>query len=418
MTPERAVQLASTHSLAILFLAWLLLGIITGLILMRFTVTRFRIIWSILTTTVGGLLGGVFFFFWFRPGDFLGSVVAAITFATVALYFHQLVEAAIPASRSESPGPQSHMHPGVDGVPFAGGSSYPHSSVSSSHPCSSVESSQSSDSSYSLATRVDEAITYDDDLFGSGINSLGGYSLLEPADDIPNIPDETSASDRAIDLDEHAVEEEEINSLLDLRDDLSHHAIGLSEPDSTLRAGSDPDQPSSTEAKKTTTDNGNVPSLAEASMNPPSVQYPDDLTMIKGIGAIYAQRLYDMGIFTWIDVARTEPPLLKDWVAAKASANVTEWPNLAYELAAVHDRLEAQYGGPAPQRLTRIKGISQRRERLLYQNGYVTYSKLAHAEPEHLVSILALEGASTEQAGLWIHEAGRLVSAPIDDHSE
>lgn len=130
----------------------------------------------------------------------------------------------------------------------------------------------------------------------------------------------------------------------------------------------------------------------EASEEPylmPLRDYPDDLTKIQGIDKVYAQRLNEMGIYTWIQVADTEPPLLRDWVAAESTANVDEWPQLARSLAIANDRLEASYSGPQPDDLTEIVGITKLFEQRLNQMGIATFAQLAEADTKTIIRGLA-----------------------------
>ncbi|MEM7133289.1 MAG: helix-hairpin-helix domain-containing protein [Chloroflexota bacterium] len=145
--------------------------------------------------------------------------------------------------------------------------------------------------------------------------------------------------------------------------------------------------------------------MAQSQNSASNGNYPDDLTAITGLEDIYAQRLHEMGIFTWAQVAELEPPLLKDWVDAGATTNVKEWPRLARTLATEHNRLDSIYTGPAPERLTQIDGINKSIERTLYQNGIVTLDALANAQMEELSQQLAFTNITSDELQSWIAQA-------------
>ncbi len=144
---------------------------------------------------------------------------------------------------------------------------------------------------------------------------------------------------------------------------------------------------SSEGAEKTDSSGTNMTglSLQEEPLPLRSYDYPDDLTKIKGVSKVYAQRLQAMGIYTWIQVADTEPPLLRDWVAATKNTNVHEWPQLARALAIANDRTDATYNGPAPDDLSEIVGITKKYEQKLNQIGVVSFAQLVEAEAEDIV---------------------------------
>lgn len=440
-------------------------------------------VWGYLIGTVPGLIGGVLFLNMFRPGDVIGSVIAAMFTALLFIFVLRLTESlgfdfvnmptsflirssnmpklADPASGS-TPNAASFFNI-FDDDDEASISEMDTSPSSALHidtlqpgPLA-HELSQSIESdaphTNSVATSAATLRGYDEDMFGQGINSLQGPSFFDTDDEIPNIEtsthqDEHSNSDkarleRALDLltsDQGDLAQDDALSVLPAFDDSalnmsnlgvtnvveqeysgasgliqssgvedlpstldaqvlsrSQNALGPSDGDDAERVDTMQFEFDETPALSEDEVVGEQETLFETSVGATVADlplrdvhdYPDDLTKIKGIGKVYAQRLKDMGIYTWIQVAETEPPLLKDWVAATKTANVDEWPQLARSLAIANDRTEAHYSGPPPDDLTEIIGITKRYEQMLNKLGIVTFSQLVQAEPKAVIEGLA-----------------------------
>jgi predicted flap endonuclease-1-like 5' DNA nuclease len=140
--------------------------------------------------------------------------------------------------------------------------------------------------------------------------------------------------------------------------------------------------------------------------------YPDNLTLVKGIGKVYQRRLYDSGIYTWHQVTASDVDDLREISSAIDAANVHDWPRQASLLAKKYDREGATYAGDSPDDLTRVGGIGQAGVQRLYQAGIVTFAQMAAASPGQLSAAL---GSGDEPAkgdfDAMIAQAGELAGA-------
>ncbi len=136
---------------------------------------------------------------------------------------------------------------------------------------------------------------------------------------------------------------------------------------------------------------------------------PDNLTAVHGIGGLYERRLYQVGIFTWDQLARMDAGSLEEITRALPGSNTRAWIEQAGELAKASDRVGADYDGPLPEDLTRINGIDQVYEDELYAAGIFTYRQLAERAPDELARIIPahLAGDHLDFAG-WVAQADSL----------
>lgn len=136
------------------------------------------------------------------------------------------------------------------------------------------------------------------------------------------------------------------------------------------------------------------PPTGDVANRPPkvarSVDFPDNLSVIKGIGDVYKFRLFAAGIFTWHQVAETDIETLRTATNAYPGSNVEEWPEQARALAKKHGREGAYYSGPVPDDLTQIIGIGPVGERTLYRAGICTYDQLAGATASELQELFPI----------------------------
>ncbi len=138
--------------------------------------------------------------------------------------------------------------------------------------------------------------------------------------------------------------------------------------------------------------------------------YPDPLSQIRGIGVVYEKRLYNAGIFTWHQLANTDPHILRVTTRAQSNTDPQSWIDQARQLAQEQGRIGAIYTGPRPDDLTRIDGIGNHYERDLYQAGIYTYEQVAALSPTELAQILPEVGVSGEDVDYshWIEQAAQL----------
>ena len=138
--------------------------------------------------------------------------------------------------------------------------------------------------------------------------------------------------------------------------------------------------------------------------------HPDDLAIIKGVGEAYKHRLYNAGIYTWRQVAESEPETLRRITRAKPNANITGWRQQAQELAAKYQRQHTTFRGPLDD-LTRIDGIGAITADLLYKAGICTYAHLADTLPDELAQIVPAPTVGDEiDFDGWINAAVRLAN--------
>jgi predicted flap endonuclease-1-like 5' DNA nuclease len=144
-----------------------------------------------------------------------------------------------------------------------------------------------------------------------------------------------------------------------------------------------------------------------------SAGYPDPLWKIRGIGIIYQKRLYEAGIFTWHQLAVSDPESLRVAARAHASSDPNVWIEQARQLAEQHNRVGALYMGPIPDDFTVIDGIGSNSEQELYRAGIYTYAQLASLAPQKLASILPEVAAAgdTIDFRIWLEQAAQLSTA-------
>ena len=138
----------------------------------------------------------------------------------------------------------------------------------------------------------------------------------------------------------------------------------------------------------------------------------DDLTQIEGIGPAIMGQLNSAGIFTYAQLAETDPTQISTILAAAGGSFVSHdpatWPDQA-KLAAVGewDKLrewQNQLDGGRPEEsaapgpdaqlddLTKIEGVGPQVQELLYASGITSYAQLAETDPNQIRAILANAG--------------------------
>jgi predicted flap endonuclease-1-like 5' DNA nuclease len=146
-----------------------------------------------------------------------------------------------------------------------------------------------------------------------------------------------------------------------------------------------------------------------------SPDHPDDLTRVKGIGDVYKLRLYRAGIYTWDQVAASDPETLRRATRAYLSANVEEWPSHARLLAEKQGRAGAVYQGPTPDDLTKIMGVGPTAATILYRAGVCTYEQLASTPLTDLHELFPpTEKGDQPDFERWLAQAVQLADAKHD----
>ncbi|MEZ4616514.1 MAG: helix-hairpin-helix domain-containing protein [Caldilineaceae bacterium] len=154
-----------------------------------------------------------------------------------------------------------------------------------------------------------------------------------------------------------------------------------------------------------------TPSPVETTARKRPNDYPDDLAMVKGIGEAYKRRLYATRIYTWRQLAECDIDSLRRITRAKPNADIASWQTQARDLAAKHQRLQANFTGPLDD-FTRIEGIGAITADTLYKAGICTYEQLMETSPDELARIVPAPTVGNENdfEG-WIADAGKLAAA-------
>ncbi len=144
--------------------------------------------------------------------------------------------------------------------------------------------------------------------------------------------------------------------------------------------------------------------------------YPDDLTLIKGVGEAYKRRLYGAGIYTWRQVAEIDTESLRHITRAKPNANIDDWRTQAQALAEKYQRWDTTFQGPLDD-FTHIDSIGSITADTLYKAGLCTYEQLAAALPDELAKIVPAPTVGDEiDFESWINTAVQLANAKRHTH--
>ncbi len=141
--------------------------------------------------------------------------------------------------------------------------------------------------------------------------------------------------------------------------------------------------------------------------------FPDNLCLIKGIGNTIKRKLYTKGIFTWADLAATEPSVLRTYLADLVVNQLERWPKQAAILAKKYNRENAHYVGPIPDEFSCIPGIGAQVEQYLYMHGIYTFAQLAqtpHAQLKLILQPLKLKNYASLRP--WLIKAAELAHQP------
>ena len=139
----------------------------------------------------------------------------------------------------------------------------------------------------------------------------------------------------------------------------------------------------------------------------------DDLTVLEGIGPVFAARLADSGITTFTQLAETDEATLAGIVNAPAwrRINYADWQAQA-RLAAAGDEaglreLQERLFRREGDNLSLIRGIGARSAAGLREAGLDTFAALATATPEQVEAAVKAAGGRGGDYAAWIDEAGR-----------
>ena len=134
---------------------------------------------------------------------------------------------------------------------------------------------------------------------------------------------------------------------------------------------------------------------------------PQDLEQIFGVGRVYEQRLYDVGIGSFWEVGMLAEEELTDILEIKEFQDVdlAEIKADALRLAASTDTMGHTWDGTEPDDFDILAGIGPVLERRLYAAGICTYEALASSTVEALAQIAKLPAFQTPDFQAWIAQA-------------
>ncbi len=148
---------------------------------------------------------------------------------------------------------------------------------------------------------------------------------------------------------------------------------------------------------------------------PRTVRAPQDLALVKGIGRVYEQRLYEAGIGTYWELAN----LSNEEMERILQVNPLQMLSIDFDaIRADAERLAQEtntvgqlWSGEAPDDFEPIEGIGRIYEQRLYEAGIRTYRELASTTPERLAEIIKPRPPARPDFARWIAEAQRLAEA-------
>ncbi len=134
---------------------------------------------------------------------------------------------------------------------------------------------------------------------------------------------------------------------------------------------------------------------------------PQDLEQILGVGRVYEQRLYDVGIGSFWEVGMLADEELIDILEIKEFQDVdlAEIKADALRLAEATDTMGHTWDGTEPDDFDILAGIGPVLERRLYAAGICTYEALASSTVEMLEQIATLPAFQSPDFQAWIAQA-------------
>jgi len=140
------------------------------------------------------------------------------------------------------------------------------------------------------------------------------------------------------------------------------------------------------------------------------IRCPQDLSRIDGIGTVYEQRLYKVGIGSFWDVARAGDDFLKDVLGTLVDVDLATIKAHALRLAETTGTMYYSWDGTEPDDFESFPGIGEVYESRLYQAGICTYEALAGCTVEQLQAICKAPEMRRPPFTEWIARAKRLAS--------
>jgi len=156
-----------------------------------------------------------------------------------------------------------------------------------------------------------------------------------------------------------------------------------------------------------------IPRTTRTYENAVMVSCPQDLELIDGVGVIYEQRLYNMGIGSYWEVAQLSDEFLTAVLEIQdfQDVNLDEMRSSAMQLAIETNSVNRVWDGTAPDDFEVIEGIGIVYERRLYNAGYCTYEALSQAMVANLEKVCKPPQGQNPGFSAWIDKAKLLAAA-------
>jgi len=138
------------------------------------------------------------------------------------------------------------------------------------------------------------------------------------------------------------------------------------------------------------------------------IRCPQDLSRIEGIGTVYEQRLYKVGIGSFWDVSRADDDFLKSVLGTSVDIDLSTIRAHALRLAETTGTMYYSWDGTAPDDFESFPGIGEVYESRLYEAGICTYEALAGCTVEQLQAICKAPEMRRPPYTEWIARAERL----------
>lgn len=140
------------------------------------------------------------------------------------------------------------------------------------------------------------------------------------------------------------------------------------------------------------------------------IRCPQDLSRIDGIGTVYEQRLYKVGIGSFWDVAHAGDDFLRSVLGTLVDIDLSAIKADALRLAESTGTMFYSWDGTAPDDFESFPGIGEVYESRLYEAGICTYEALAGCTVEQLQAICKATEMRRPPYTEWIARAKRLAS--------
>ncbi|MFL7840515.1 MAG: helix-hairpin-helix domain-containing protein [Candidatus Promineifilaceae bacterium] len=139
---------------------------------------------------------------------------------------------------------------------------------------------------------------------------------------------------------------------------------------------------------------------------------PQDLELIYGVGTVYEQRLYEVGIGSFWEVGMLPEAELEEILDAKAFQDVdlAAIKVDALRLAEETGSMGHVWDGSEPDNFEPLEGIGPVLERRLYAAGICTFEALAKQTKEYLAEVCHAPAFQKVDYGRWIEQAKERLS--------